>query len=953
MAAAAETPLDPERTPDEAGSLPTPPRLDAFLELGLDLMAVVEVDGTFVWGNQALRDAIETADRPLVGSKIETHIHPDDLAATAERMTVLTRGERVRGFRNRYRFVDGGYRVLEWYGVVHEGRIYATARDVTPEVEARRAETEARRAHERSERFYRDIVDSQADLIVRVDADNRFLFVNEAYCRTFGKTREELIGSSFAPLVHQEDLPATLAAMETLRDPPHRCTLTQRAMTVDGWRWFVWDDRAFVDESGSIVEIQGVGHDVTELKEAESRALRQHRSLEAAASIARIGRWDFDHVRDRLTWSDSVYAIFGVDPDDFDPTFEAFLDTVHPDDRAFVRNAFETALERREPYDIEHRVLRRDGSVAWLHEKCDVDYDEAGRPLRSVGVVQDITYRKTHDALTGLPNPVLLHERLEEALRAARAAGDLVAVVSIDIDRFADLNGHFGRSVADRLLGRVADRIADVLGGRDRIARSGGDEFLVLIGGLATADAGRQWAERIATELRRPWTIEDARIHLTSSIGVALYPLDDANAETLLRHADLAMHLAKSRGRDRVVVYDPDTERRETEENARRTRLRRALLDDEFVLHVQPKVSLLDGRIRGVEALVRWNDPEHGLRPPSAFLPDVLGRPLELDLGRWAIERALAMASSWRRDGVAGEDWNVSVNIGGHQLLTPGFVEDVAAALELHPELPSGTLMLEVVETAALADVERARSVLARCRGLGVQVALDDFGTGYSSLSYFRNLPIDVLKIDLSFVQNMLDNASDLGIVQSVIGLARAFDRGVVAEGVESRDHAVALAALGADAAQGYVIARPMDPEAYPAWAEGWRREHRFDGLAAELDVAVDDLPIRVAVRSHVRWIDALRAYDESGGRTLLPPMDRDACAFGTWYHGSGVAGYGKIAGFTELGRLHDKVHRLAERLVERIGRDDAADERAALLDEIDATQRALTTGLEELIRTD
>jgi diguanylate cyclase (GGDEF)-like protein/PAS domain S-box-containing protein len=938
--------------PDDAAGRATPPRLDAFLELGLDLMAVVALDGTFVWGNRALREAVETPDRPLVGSRIEAHVHPDDLEATAERMRALAAGERVRGFRNRYRFADGAYRVLAWYGVVHEGRVYATARDVTAEVEARRAEGEAREALELAERFYRDIVDSQSELIVRADADNRILFANDAYARTFGRTREELIGTAFVPRLHPDDAPATRVAMQTLHDAPHRCTMTLRAFTVDGWRWIAWHAHAFVNEAGDVVEIQGVGHDVTDLKEAESSAQQRHRSLETAASIAQIGRWDVDHVHDRLVWSDSVYAIFGVDRASFDPTFEAFLDAVHPDDRDVVQHAFRTAVERRQPYDVEHRIVRPDGTVAWLHEKCEIDYDDAGRPLRSVGVVQDITFRKTHDTLTGLSNAVLLVERLETMLRAARADGTLVAVVSIDVDRLAELNDRLGRGVGDRLLARLADRIGDVVGGREAIARTGGDEFLVLVGGLADAQAGRRWAERIATALRRPWTIDDVAVTLTASIGVALYPLDDASAETLLRHADLAMHLAKSRGRDRVVVYDPDTERRETAETARRTRLRDALRRGEFVLHVQPQVALADGRILGVETLVRWDDPEHGLLPPAAFLPDVLGGALELELGRWAIDRALELASTWRRDGTVGGEGRVSVNIGGHQLLAPGFVEDVAAALRRHPGLPPDTLMLEVVETAALADVEHARTVLQRCRTLGVQVALDDFGTGYSSLSYFRSLPIDVLKIDLSFVRSMLDNPSDLGIVQSVIGLARAFDRSVVAEGVESRDHAVALAALGADAAQGFLVARPMPPEAYPAWAAGWRRERRFDGLAAELDLAVEDLPIRVAVRSHQRWVDELLAYDDADGRTPAPPLGLETCAFGTWYQGRGAAAYGTAPAFDELGRVHDRIHRLAERLVGRIAGHEPDRDRAALRDEIVATQQALTACLERLVRT-
>jgi len=269
----------------------------------------------------------------------------------------------------------------------------------------------------------------------------------------------------------------------------------------------------------------------------------------------------------------------------------------------------------------------------------------------------------------------------------------------------------------------------------------------------------------------------------------------------------------------------------------------------------------------------------------------------------------------------------VSVNIGAHQLLTPGFVEDVRDVLARHPDVPPGEVQIEVLETAALADVEHARSVLRRIRGMGVRIALDDFGTGYSSLAYFRNLPTDVLKVDRSFVSGMLSNGDDLGIVQSVIALARAFDRQVVAEGVETMKHAAVLQALGADVGQGYAIAKPMPAEAYLAWSEAWTESGEFERLEDHLLGPIEELPLRVALRSHDKWFEDLDAATAQRDTPPAVALDHHACPFGAWLHGTGSANYGHLPAFDAVVAEHVAFHDAADRLVDALRRGGSVDE--------------------------
>lgn len=447
--------------------------------------------------------------------------------------------------------------------------------------------------------------------------------------------------------------------------------------------------------------------------------------------------------------------------------------------------------------------------------------DESGRLIHHVAVFSDISRLKAHaeeldriahfDPLTGIPNRRLLDDRLRHAIAHADRSGRPLAVCMLDLDGFKPINDQFGHEAGDQLLVEIVQRLQAMLRAVDTVARLGGDEFVLLLGDLDSEVV----FERILNEVRKPVRIQDAAVNVSASIGVALYPEDNADADTLLRHADQAMYRAKQRGRNCVQFFDASVEQDLRSQQELLKRLTQALEQRELVLHYQPKVDMLARQPIGVEALVRWQHPERGLLPPAEFLPAMEGNELEVRLGEWVIGSALEQIDAWTASGI---ELSVAINVSARHLLKPGFVDALRQALAAHPDVAPQQLEIEIVESTAITDMRKALDVLNACRQLGVRLALDDFGTGYASLAYFRRLPIDLLKIDRSFVRDMLSDADDRAIVLSVVHLAQAFDREVIAEGVETLDHANALINMGCRLGQGFGIARPMPAEHIPGW---------------------------------------------------------------------------------------------------------------------------------------
>ncbi|MGQ9365036.1 EAL domain-containing protein [Azospirillum sp. ST 5-10] len=500
-------------------------------------------------------------------------------------------------------------------------------------------------------------------------------------------------------------------------------------------------------------------------------------------------------------------------------------------DRTFYRDLW-TTITTAGHWTGEVWNRRKNGEVypEWL--SISAVRDAAGTVGRFVAVFTDISTVKHqeealrrlahHDALTGLPNRVLLADRMDLAIARARRAGKTVAVCYLDLDGFKPVNDGHGHVAGDALLIEVARRIAAVLRSGDTLARLGGDEFVVLLPDRDGAEECGAALARVLAAVAEPAPLpgRDAEVRVTASIGVSLFPDDEGDPDTLLRHADQAMVQAKQAGRNRYQFYDADRDNRVQAYRETVAALRHAIDAGQFTLFYQPKVNMRLGQVIGAEALIRWNHPERGLLLPGDFLPLVEESGLEVAMGEWVVAAALAQMTTWQGAGIG---LPISVNITARHLLCQDFAERLGALLAAHPDLPPDRLQLEVLETAALEDIARARAVLRSCRELGVSLALDDFGTGYSSLTYLRHLPVQTLKIDQSFVRNLPHDPEDLAIVESVIVLAKALNRTVLAEGVESAEHGRRLLDLGCELAQGYGISRPMPANDLPGWLPSWR----------------------------------------------------------------------------------------------------------------------------------
>ncbi|AXS84027.1 GGDEF and EAL domain-containing protein [Marinobacter sp. Arc7-DN-1] len=444
-----------------------------------------------------------------------------------------------------------------------------------------------------------------------------------------------------------------------------------------------------------------------------------------------------------------------------------------------------------------------------------------------VAAFSDITAIKNHarelvraanyDDLTGLPNRQLLEERLRTARDHADRQGRSLSVCYLDLDGFKAINDQLGQRAGDQTLRTLSERLTRSMRSGDTVARIGGDEFVLLLQGDDNHDAVYQ---RLLATVGEPVPVGDQSVTLTASLGITRYPEDGADAEGLIRHADQAMYSAKEKGRNQYHFFDPGLDEHRRNRRNQLMEISRALENEEFELFFQPQVRVTDCQLLGFEALIRWNHPEKGLVSPGEFLPVVENSHLEAPLGQWVLKEAIHRMNVWRE---AGENLAISINISAPHLMDRSFIDYLESYLHSHPDLDPAQITLEVLETTALEDTKRASNVLTRCRKLGLQVALDDFGTGFSSLTYLRTLPVDIIKIDQSFVRNMLEDASDHAIVESVIFLAQRFAHPVLAEGVETAEHARALRQMGCNFVQGYGIARPMPAGEVLDWARQWQ----------------------------------------------------------------------------------------------------------------------------------
>ena len=590
---------------------------------------------------------------------------------------------------------------------------------------------------------------------------------------------------------------------------------------------------------------------------------------------------------------------------------------------AFYREMWNALLENAQ-WSGEIWNRRKDGEVFPESLTINAVHDASGKVSHYVGLFSDISHQKqaqerledmaTHDALTGLPNRIGLSLKLHQTLSSARMNARLVAVCFVDLDGFKPVNDTYGHETGDRMLVEVARRLRHVIRTTDTVARIGGDEFVMLLAEFSSMDEIEIALDRILDTLRKPVYLDEARIAISASIGVTVHPFDDSDTDTLLRHADQAMYIAKNQGRNNWHMYDLADDTTNQKISSTLNRVREGLQHGEFRLYYQPKVNLRTGQIVGMEALIRWQHPERGLVPPGDFLPHVENSPLIVDLGEWVIKEALGQIERWAADGL---EMKVSVNIAARQFQHIDFVMRLRSILAQYPEVPPNLLEIEVLESTALDDVENVRAVLVACKEMGVDFALDDFGTGYSTLTYLKRLPARVLKIDQTFIRDMLEDPEDLALVEGVIGLASVFHMDIVAEGVETREHGIVLMRIGCDVVQGYYLARPMPAENVLAWCADLRPDPDWQHWAA---AAWDrsHLPLVLAEYDHLKWVQRVVAAIDYPTLDLPDEIANPcACRFGQWHAGPGMQQYGHLPAYIEVDALHQRVHALADEIVQ------------------------------------
>ena len=582
----------------------------------------------------------------------------------------------------------------------------------------------------------------------------------------------------------------------------------------------------------------------------------------------------------------------------------------------------------------------------WVHKRlntneefpCDVLLNRVitdGKMLIQA-TVRDITHGKLqqerlelmahYDVLTKLPNRTLFAVRFNQAVAHSKRTERQLAVCFLDLDNFKPINDNYGHDVGDEILIKVAKRIKECLREEDTVSRQGGDEFTLLLNDIENYAQCDKTLGRVHHAIAQLYSINGISHYITASSGITLYPADNADIDTLIRHADQAMYQAKLLGKNRYQLFNPQDDEHIIQTHHQLAEIKQALANNEFQLYYQPKVNMRTGKVFGVEALIRWFHPEKGLIPPLDFLPLLEGTEVEMQIGGWVINEALQQLDDWQQQGIKLE---VSINISSHHLQSDVFFDQLNDALDRHPDVDSQDIQLEILESSALGDINAISGIITSCQNVfGVNVALDDFGTGYSSLTHMKNLSAGTIKIDQTFVRDLLDDPDDYSIIEGIIGLAKAFNRDVIAEGVETDSHGLMLLMMGCNDAQGYGISRPIPADDLVSWlADYTPNKHWLDYDSRYFTLQEQKIVLLRLTTEH--WFNNVK-------NTLLTTEDGNfgyrfmKCHLGAWFTRFEQDKTFKKSWLTKLRLAHDVMFALAKELVDKhqAGETDAARDR-------------------------
>lgn len=799
----------------------------AIIESSDDAIIGKNLQGLVTSWNPGATNVFGYAAEEILGRSILCLFPQDRLAEEAVILNQIAQGQKVDHFETVRLHKDGR--------ALHVSVTISPIRDLNGQIvgasKVARDISERRRADELSRRLS-GIVNSSNDAIIAKTLTGIVTNWNNSATRIFGWAADEIVGRSIEVLVPKERRDEERRILDKIKlGESYEHYKTQR-LTKDGRLiWISVSISPIHDRSGLVIGASKIARDITKLVQIEEQLL-------LTSSV-------FTHTTEAVVITDKFGYFIQVN--------DAFCRiTGYGRDEVIGRNfeIFKSGRQGPEVLAAMASSLKEDGvckGEIWSRKKTGEAFagllainavlDPDGIASKYIGIFADITALRTHqdelerlahfDVLTGLPNRLLLSDRLDQALAQARRTNQSIAVAYLDLDGFKEVNDRYGHDFGDDLLVAIAARMQVSFRETDTLARMGGDEFVAVYTNTSQSENCPELLNRLLAACSEPLVIEGVVVQVSASIGVTIFPDDDSDADQLLRHADQAMYVAKQTGKNRFALFDApkDLELKSRTEKIRR--IGEGLIHDEFVLHYQPKVNMRTGEMVGAEALIRWNHPEFGLLGPAAFLPLIQDHQLIHALGEWVTESALLQLQNWKRD---GHHIPLSINISAREFRAPNFVAHLGAQLAIHPLVEPQDLELELLETGEIEDIETVASCMSACRQLGVSIAIDDFGTGYSSLLYLKRLPTDVLKIDQNFVRDMLEDGEDLAIVKGVIGLAAAFNRAVVAEGVETLSLGSALLELGCVIGQGYGIARPMPADDLVHWKKDWQLPNVWQG---------------------------------------------------------------------------------------------------------------------------
>lgn len=598
--------------------------------------------------------------------------------------------------------------------------------------------------------------------------------------------------------------------------------------------YFSFSGTPVYDDEGKQILGVLVIRDITARKHSERAREEAEQRLKQAVSLAKIGFWEVSIGQKNTFLSPEWKEQLGYTDIELPNTLETWAQRLHPDDRATASRYLEQymlniAAGKLQEYRLEYRLRHRDGSYRWMSASAMPGVNDAGDVVRVVGTQLDITERKSteqrirqaaqHDILTGLPNRALIFEHGSLLLAAARRRSTQLAFLFVDLDRFKPVNDLYGHEIGDRLLQEIANRLSSCVRDGDLVGRLGGDEFLIILSEIGKSYPVGTVAQHVLRSLLQPFRIQNIEVSISASIGISHFPEDGNDIAELIRNADLAMYKAKFASPGNFQIYSPELNELATVASSTEARLKRAIRQDDLVLHYQPVVDMNSGRVVGAEALMRLRNLEGQPIPPSAFIPVAESAGLITQLGEWAITETCRQHWEWTQAGL--EPMTIAVNVSPLQFRQRGFLSRLKAIVR-ESGIDPHCFQIEVTESTVMDNLSETIRILREIRQLGIRIALDDFGTGYSSLSHLSHLPLDKLKVDQSFVHNLEQQASSRAIIEAILVLGRTLDLEVVGEGIETPFAMNYMQSHGCDQAQGYLISKPLSPSEFDQWYRSW-----------------------------------------------------------------------------------------------------------------------------------